>query len=256
MTSLLAPQRDLAWLEEIERDLALEAHPKPRFDRIVTSEQLVEAGLTLVREAADPHQRRPIWRAAQMRGGLMIALLALCPIRIRNFGRLRLQESFRREGETWWIVLTGQDTKSRRPDERPVPAMLNQAIALYLTWARPVLLGAGEFTIGDGTGKGDGPFLSGPLWVGEKGEPLSQSGIERALKEATRKTLGVGLSPHDFRRCAATTAAFRAGNVPHLASALLQHTDRRVTDKHYNRASSMQASLRVGALITELRGRE
>jgi hypothetical protein len=37
--------------------------------------------------------------------------------------------------------------------------------------------------------------------------------------------------------------------MPHLASALLQHTDRRVTDEHYNRASSMQASLRFGALI-------
>jgi integrase len=255
MAELLSPALELSWLSEIEKDLALEAHPKPRFDRIVTSEQLVEAGLLLVREARDAHRRRPIWRAAQMRDGLMMALLALCPIRIKNFSRLRLQETFRREGGGWWIVLSGRDTKSGRPDERPVPAMLNEAIGLYLTWARPRLLAAGELMVGAEIPTGDDLLLSGALWAGEKGEALSLRGVERALKEATRKTMGVGLSPHDFRRCAATTAAFYGGDRPYLASALLQHTDSRVTDEHYNRASSMGAALHLGALVERLRGR-
>ncbi len=260
MANILAPRRDLAWLEEIERDLALEAYPKPHFDRIVTSEQLVEAGLTLVREARDAHIRRPIWRAAQMRDGLMMALLALCPIRIRNFASLRLQETFRREGDTWWIVLAGQNTKSGRPDERPVSSMLNEAIALYLTWARPRLLGLGAFIIGtkeeqSGATRIAHPLLRGALWMGGTGEALTQSGIDRALRDATCKTLGVSLSPHDFRRCAATTAAFRAGSMPHLASALLQHTDSRVTDEHYNRASSLQAGLQFAELVRQLRHR-
>ncbi len=254
MTQILSPDRDVAWLVEIERDLAAEAHPKPRFDRIVTSDQLVEAGLTLVVEARDAHRRRRIWRAAQMRDGLMIALLALCPIRRKNFADLTLQASFRREGDRWWIVLGPKDTKSGRPDERSVPRELNLAIALYLTWARPILLHLPEFTIGGGTkGGGTDPLLSGSLWVGEKGEPLSISGVEAAIRSTTRMTLGVALSPHDFRRSAAATAAFRAGSMPHLASALLQHTNRRVTDEHYNRTSSLQAGLLFGDLIAGMR---
>jgi len=38
------------------------------------------------------------------------------------------------------VVLGGQDTKAGRPDERQLDPALTQALALYLTWARPVLL--------------------------------------------------------------------------------------------------------------------
>jgi len=41
--------------------------------------------------------------------------------------------------------------------------------------------------------------------------------------------------------------------MPHLASALLQHTDRRVTEEHYTRASSLQAGMRFGTLVAHLR---
>jgi integrase len=55
-------------------------------------------------------------------------------------------------------------------------------------------------------------------------------------------TGGVDVSPHLFRTAAASTAATYGGNTPHLASAVLHHTDPRVTEKHYNRASSLSAS--------------
>lgn len=252
MAELLAPERDLSWLREIEKDLALEAYPKPRFDRIVTSEQLVEAGLTLIFEAKAAGRRSHHRRAKGMRDGLMLALLALCPIRIKNFASLHLGRSLRREGERWWIVLPAQETKSGRPDERQVPELLRQGLALYLTWARPVLLRAGEFMVDD---ESDTPFLTGSLWIGESGSSLSQSAVERAIGEATRMTLGVRLSPHDFRRCAAVTAAYRAGAQPTLGSALLQHTDRRVTDNHYNLASSLRAAGKFGSIIAEMRSR-
>ena len=40
----------------------------------------------------------------------------------------------------------------------------------------------------------------------------------------------------------ATSAAIHGGAKPHLASALLHHTDHRVTEAHYNRASSLSAA--------------
>ena len=45
--------------------------------------------------------------------------------------------------------------------------------------------------------------------------------------------------------------------MPHLASALLNHTDARVTEEHYNRASSVSATnflLKSSAAISKSKG--
>jgi integrase/recombinase XerD len=47
----IAPGLDFTWLGEIERDLAFVMRPRPKFDRMVMAEVLVEAGLTLIHEA-------------------------------------------------------------------------------------------------------------------------------------------------------------------------------------------------------------
>ena len=45
----------------------------------------------------------------------MIALLSLCPIRLRNFAELRIGRQIRRIGDTWWIILEAAETKSAGP---------------------------------------------------------------------------------------------------------------------------------------------
>ena len=250
MGSLLAPKRDWSWLREIACDRDLEAYPKPRFDRIVTTERLVKAGLDLIRTARQNPRLRRYWRATMIRNGLMVALLAQVPIRLKNFVKLNLGTSFKRVGDRWWIVLGRRDTKAKASDERPVPKYLNQAIAIYLTYARPVLLGQPEFVIGEeeeATGSAL-DVLTGSLWLGPNGEPLGYSGVERTIMETTRQTIGRALSPHDFRRNGATTARFRAGNEPHLASGLLHHRDRNVTE-NYNLASSFEAAQRFADIV-------
>jgi hypothetical protein len=37
----------------------------------------------------------------------------------------------------WWIALPSVSTKSRRPDERCVPELLNRPIGVYLNESRP-----------------------------------------------------------------------------------------------------------------------
>jgi len=255
MAELLSPQTNFRWLSRLERDLALVANPKERFAQSVTSEVLIEVGLTLVREAQFFTTRRPLWRAVSMRDGLMVAMLANHPIRLKNFATLELGRSFVRIRDEWWIVLGRSDTKTRRPDERMCHESLREAIALYLTWARPRLLRArGELVVG-----GTEPCAashwscSGALWIGQNGKPLGYEGTKKRIVEATRATIGVPISPHDFRRNAATTAAFRAGSDPHLGSGLLQHSDPRTREEHYNRASNLTAALEFGRMISELR---
>jgi integrase len=230
---LLAPMIDFSWLAEVEKDLALVMEPRSKFDRLVLTERLVEAGLTLVVEA---QQLADFVRARGIRNGLMIALLAVCPIRLKNFSTLEIGHTFKQVHGSWWIALPGTLTKSRRPDERRVPEWLNSSIDLYLNQSRPILLRSGSTT--------------NALWISSTtGGPMTTKNLGALVSKVTLETLGVVLSPHLFRTAAASTAAAYGGSTPHLASAILNHTDPRVTEEPYNRANSMSAS-KIYARIT------
>jgi hypothetical protein len=56
-----------------------------------------------------------------------------------------------------------------------------------------------------------------------------------------------------FRTAGASTAAVYGGKYPYLASALLGHRDPRVTDEHYNRATSLEAGDTYGAIAETYR---
>jgi hypothetical protein len=103
---LLSPGTDFTWLIEIEKDLELLQEPKSKFDRIVTAEQLVEAGLTLIIEAKELTHAE-FKRARGIRNGLMLVLLALCPIRRKNFATLEIGKTLRQIRGRWWITLPG-----------------------------------------------------------------------------------------------------------------------------------------------------
>jgi hypothetical protein len=105
---LLNPSLDLGWLRELEKDLDLLKQPKSKYPRLVDTAAIVEAGLTLLHEAeivpkASPYRsitsrsrearrraggaadRVALNQAVLARNGLMMALLALCPTRLKNF---------------------------------------------------------------------------------------------------------------------------------------------------------------------------
>jgi integrase len=79
---------------------------------------------------------------------------------------------------------------------------------------------------------------------------MTTKNLGALVSKVTLETLNVDVSPHLFRTAAASTAAAYGGGTPHLASAILNHTDPRVTEEHYNRASSLSAS-KIYARITE-----
>jgi integrase len=235
----LAPTQDFSWLAEIEKDLALVAEPRSKFDRLVLTGRLVEAGLTLITEAQG-FAKNDLARARGIRNGLMVALLALCPIRLKNFAALEIGRTFREIQGAWWIALPNVSTKSRRPDERAVPVILNPAVHDYLNEARPFLLGSA--------------LATNALWISStRRKQLTPKNLGSLISKISLETVGVDVSPHLFRTAAASTAVVYGGKVPHLASALLNHTDPRVTEDHYNRASSMSAAQSYAALIKEYR---
>jgi integrase len=169
----------------------------------------------------------------------MIALLAFCPIRLKNFAALEIGHTFKEVHGRWWITLPSLTTKSHRPDERCVPELLNPVIDTYLQQSRPVLLRSRSTT--------------SALWISARtGGPLTKKNLGTLVSKITLATMGVDVSPHLFRTAAASTAAAHGSNTPHLASALLSHTDPRVTEAHYNRASSVTASETYTDIVSSL----
>ena len=75
----IAPVADFTWLADIEKDLAFVMRPRSKFDRMVMTEVLVEAGLTLSRETESSPSLTDRARAVQARDGLMVACSRCVP---------------------------------------------------------------------------------------------------------------------------------------------------------------------------------
>jgi site-specific recombinase XerD len=181
-------------------------------------------------------------RAVGVRNGLLIALLALHPIRIKNFAALAVADTFINIDGRWWLHIPSEDTKSRRVDERQVPEFITDLVDSYVNTHRAVLC------------RGDAENLA--LWVSSTtGRQLTTKNLGTLISKLTRETIGVDVSPHLFRTAGASTAAVYGGNHPHLASALLNHRDPRVTEEHYNRATTFSAGDEY-ALITQFYRRQ
>jgi integrase len=233
---LIDPACDLSWLADIEKDLALVMRPRSKSNRWVLTEVLVEAGLTLIAEAENSRKMSKLGQARQVRNGLMVAMLAMHPIRLKNFADLEIGRNFVEIKGSWWIVLPASETKEGRPDERRIDDLLQPALDRYLAKYRPILSGADQSVAA--------------LWLSSNdGNPMTYDGVARAITETTRSTVGVAVSPHLFRTATASSAATHGGANPHLASALLHHTNPHVTEAHYNRASSISAGESLRSII-------
>ena len=235
MAQFLDPQKEWRWLQDIENDLALDMRPASKFERIVASDIIVLAGLTLMEEAEAAKKMTSLQRAQSYRNGLMIALLAVCPIRLKNFSNLILDKNIIRLGDHWCIVLRADETKEKRPDQRPIPPFLTVFINRYISRYRP------QF-------KYDGQVL----WAGRYGKLLGYSAVERVITETTRLTLGIAISPHLFRTCAASTAYMHTNGNSNLASPLLNHRGSKTTREHYDRGTGAFYGREFGKLLDNL----
>ncbi len=284
----LAPSTNFKWLSDIAGDLRAEDGPV-KHPIVVDASQLLFAGLAFVKEYTEPERPIDMKSALNIRNGLMVAMLASCPIRAKNLTGLTLGRSLHLSNSCWWIDLQGSETKNGRPDTRMIPEFLTPALESYLRKARPFLITSrdprdsgrrhlaryngfdddletdqttvrsahlsrvGAAAVARGAPKPDDSDalgkLLGPLWVSRYGGPMTCSSIYDVVTSVTEATIGVAISPHGFRYAAATTAAWKAGNMPHLASGILQHQDRRITDASYIRATSFEAAQQLAKML-------
>jgi hypothetical protein len=111
--------------------------PRSKADRLVLAEVLVECGLTLMAEAESCATLSSLVKARQFRNGLMVAMLALHPIRLKNFASLEIGRNLINIDVWWWIVLPATETKESRADERRIDEAIAPALGKYLSKYRP-----------------------------------------------------------------------------------------------------------------------
>ena len=235
MAEILNTELDLRWLREIELDLEDQKRPAPKGPRVVNSDRIFTAGIDLIRSAETETHRTDLQRARLARDGLLIAFLAVCPIRLKNLAALTIGNTIVHEGYQWWLLLPDEDTKSRRLDHRVIPDVLAKWIDLYMDTYKPVF-----------------PASETAMWPSQYGGPMSYAGVQRLVSDTTKRVLGKAVGPHMFRHCVPYTIANIDGSRIDLASSVLQHSDPRITQKHYNLAHSVESSRAFGNIVSDL----
>ena len=237
-----APLADWTWLRRAVARVQHRVVPTAqKAGRIRSSAAIVELGLQLMAEAEATEASDDQWRQSltKYRDGLMIAFLAVRPLRLRNLMDLELGRTLLSVGtDNHRIAYGASETKTHEPIEVDWPAELEPHLCRYLDHYRPQLL----------CGR-----ASSMLWIGKYADPMAEQTIRQAITLRTRSGLGVPISPHLFRDCAATTLAIEDPQHIGIASSLLGHASYTTTDKHYRQASSVTASRHLLAMVAQRR---
>ncbi len=228
---VMDPSQDWSWLKAVERQLARKVQPARKRHRMVDSAVLYDFGHRLMDQAsASPVD---VDAALRFRDGLMIALLAVIPLRRRNMAMIRIGRHLVVEGERYLLVFRAEETKNRQPIDFEVPDELAPLINRYLA-IRPHIPGASDH---------------GGLWASAKGCPLTGSGIYDRVCHHTRKVFGFAVNLHLFRDCASSTIATRDPGQVLIARDLLGHASFSTTERFYIQARQIEAGRRYHDIL-------
>lgn len=236
---LMMPDCDWSWLKALKTRLYAVAPAHATNGPVVTSLQLLDLGEQLMNESRPvPYTPISVDDAVGYRDGLMIAFTAFIPIRRKNLAALEIGRHLIREGDSWFVTVSGEETKTGRPIDYPIPELLKPYLATYLALVRPQML----------------PHPScAALWLHSKGGALAYAAIAEIFGRHSAARLGFRITPHDARDAAGTFWALFAPDQIGLARDLLAHRDLRTTLKYYNRARGLEASRAYRDVIAGMR---
>ncbi len=236
---LLAPQEDWTWLRELRSALAARAQPQDRFERLVPPWQVLDLGLNMMEQTLSATEWTPE-ALRKYRDGLLLALLALWPIRRRSLAALTVGQHIEHHGDHIRLRLHPENTKAARAEDYVPHEVLAPYFERYLQEVRPRFPGA----LGH-----DG------FWASARGRPLSAQQLYVIVRRQTEKAFGKAMALHDIRRAAATFLAVEAPAQVGLIPGVLQQASPEVGERHYNLARSTAASRRFAGHVTAIRKR-
>jgi integrase len=236
---IMMPEGDWTSLKAVKTRLLQVAPRRAPRGPVITSIQLLDLGLELMEESKRAMGSSVGRRDAFLyRDGLIIALLAFAPLRRKNLAALEIGRHIVRQGDGWFVIISGEETKTGTPIEFPISELLKPYFAIYLDVVRPRL--------------NPSPSCAA-LWLNSKRGALSCTSIGVIIGRRSTNRLGLRITPHDARDAAATTWALSAPEQIAVARDLLSHSDLRTTAKYYNRARGVEASRAYGRMIAGMR---
>jgi integrase len=233
----LFPQRDWSWLKTVAKRIKAGAIPRVDPARGVMSAELYEAGIGLMTTAEDAliSSGEVIPENALLyRDGLIIALLAVVPLRRRTLAALTTSQHLVKTGDHWLLDIPATDTKTGRPLEFPLPDVLSERISLYRARFRNVIPGA----IGH-----DG------LWPSTRGGPMDDGSIYNMVRRRTSEALGFPVNLHRFRLAAGNFWSIADPANVRGVKDLLGQTSFGTTEKHYIGAQSRLAGRALAKVL-------
>jgi integrase len=226
---IIGPDKSWSFINALES--RIRARHKPARDKrnLRLSDELFGLGVSLIDKAT---AFSGVEAALLHRDGLMIALLALVPLRRRNFAGLRLDRNVVAINDVWLIMLNESETKTHAPLEILWPNELVAPLRTYLNVHRP-LLSAINHCLGKPAGQA--------LWVSSRGSPLTEMAMYLRICWHTQKAFGQAINPHLFRDAAATTLAIADPEHVRVAAPLLGHRTFTTTERYYQQATAYDA---------------
>ena len=235
----LAPDRDWSWLRDIVNRLHRKSRDRPTPPgRLRPIDELYRAGIAEMdrAEALGPQPR--LRDSIHYRNGLMVALLAGTLLRVKNFTSLDLRCRLIRLSDGYLLTVPAAEVKNRQEIEQPIIGRLTPYLDRYFAHHHPRLLQGGE---------------NSHLWINQYGGVMKPHAVGARITKVTRKLVGVPISPHRFRHCAATTIAMDDPEHAMIIRSLLSHMRIETAERYYNLASIAEAGRRHAATIAELR---
>jgi integrase/recombinase XerD len=239
----VAPRRDWDWIRNVISGVRSSVRKNDnKRHRMVGAEELLELGLTLIKSADDLNCHRDA--AVAFRDGLLIAFLALLPLRLGNLAVLELGKTVFKRGETYKIAFEGDAMKNGQPFEVIWPAVLHTPLETWLQKHRPVLAGLHNRWTRE---------IGNAVWVSGHGSPMAKHTIHGRISARTLQAFGKRINPHLFRDIAATTLSLADPKHIRAAAPLLGHSDIATTEKYYLQARMIEATDRYQARLLALR---
>jgi len=237
----ICPTADWSWLRAIIKRIAAQAVRKPERYHLVTSEQLYALGLGLMDRAianASESAHAAKECALDYRDGLIIAFLALIPLRRRTLAALRIGKHLVKSGELWSLDIPAEDNKTKRPLEYEISAHLSGRIDLYVAQYRSRIAGAAAH---------DG------LWACNFGRPMDAGTIYDMVRRRTREAFGRPVNLHRFRHAAASLWSSQDPANVRGAKDLLGQASFGTTERHYIMAQSRIAGRALAHAVEKVR---
>jgi len=234
------PPDGVAWLTKLAHRLVNTARPaRPKLPRMAPAAVIIGFGAKLMAGGLAQLEQGKRSGAVTYRDGLLFALLIRRPLRRGELGQLQLGTTFLVEDGIMRIRIESRNTKSGIAPAELVPPGIVPGIATYLDRVRPTLL------------RPDRPD-EGWFWLNRHGGRLALQDITCRIAKLSRKHLGIDLSPHLFRDCAATTIALAAPEKIGISKSVLAHASLATSQTSYNQATSFSAVGRYGEVLRSL----